>query len=154
MREKYILITFLTLIIMSSCCTQKEFLTTNTSTAYKLVKQQRTFSTENRISFWKTEWIPQTKSTDSTHFIYQNFETFYVFTPDKIVKKLELRNRSTKNSIFNSKNHDEKIGTYTNCAIKIGSKKLMLHKKGLDTIILKDQVQSLESILVRVRQNN
>ncbi len=153
MFTKHTLILALITIVISSCCSKKEFLTLNQPVAYKLVKQQKIYYKEKRISFWKQEWIRHTESIDSTHFIYQNFETFYIFTPKKIVKQLTLRGRNIKSKLQNYKHEDGKIGTYTNCHIQIGSEKLMVEKKGLDTIVLIDQLQSIENILVRVRRD-
>ncbi|MDT7831091.1 hypothetical protein RQM59_01800 [Flavobacteriaceae bacterium S356] len=141
------------LIVFSSCCSKKEFLTINKPIAYKLVKQHRIYHKRKKISFWKEEWTKHAKNIDSTHFIYQNFETFYVFTPNKIVKKLELRNYTPESILQYYKNESGSIGTYTNCSIKIGSEKLMLEKKGLDTIVLTDQLQSIDNILIRIRSN-
>lgn len=138
------------LIIFSSCCSKKELFTYEKPIAYKLLKQQRIFYKEKKISFWREEWIKHTKNIDSTHFIYQNFETFYIFTPNKIVKRLELRNHSTKNLLRTYRSQNGDIGTYNSCFLKIGSEKLIIEKKGLDTIFLIDEVQNIENVLIRI----
>lgn len=150
MRRKYPLVLLITLVLYGSCCSKKELLSYSKPIIYKLITQRSTYYTEKRISFWKQEWIKHTRSIDSTHFIYQNFETFYVFSPDKVVKQLELRNSVTKDLLTTYKNQDGRIGRYTNCFLKIGGEKLVLEKKGLDTLVLIDQVRNIESILVRI----
>ena len=153
MCRKYIKNLILILIILSSCCSQKEFLSIEKPIIYKLVKQQSFYHTSKKISFWKEEWTKHIKAIDSTHFIYQNFKTFYVFSPNKTVKKLELRNISEEDVILNHKNKDGIIGKFNDCSIKLNNEKQILEKRNLDTIIIRDQIQNIESILIRINNN-
>lgn len=153
MRRKDTLILLLIIVLLSSCCSKKVLFTADRPMVYKLIDQKRISFTTKRISIFKEEHIKHARPMDSTHFIYRNFETYYVFATDKSIKRLELRNYKASDVAFNYKNEFGDIGHYTACFTKIGSEKLTLEKKGLDTIVLTDANRSLEHILLRVKGN-
>lgn len=150
MFRKYILIIVIPLLI-TSCSSPKDSLIPQKPAVYKLVKQLSFYYHEKRISFWKEEWIKETKSIDSTHFVYRNFDTYYVFMPNKVYKKLELRNYADEDVLSHYQNEVGIIGKYTNNSIHTVDGKNTIKRKGLDTLIIEDNIQKIESVLVLIK---
>jgi hypothetical protein len=134
MLKKYTIILFL--LVLTSCYTKKEFLLLNKPAIYKLAGY-RTYDYFIGVKY--------SKSIASSHFVYKNFDTFYVLFPNQTLRIIELRDPK-EIDIIQSINDLEEINIkYNNCIYKDLVKKI-----SKDTLILDTGLEPVEEIYVRI----
>ncbi len=97
MRFKTILITIILTQLFVACCGQKNLMLSNGPHDYKIVRSYRIKRIAHKDTLANTSYIYRQVPLSKSHFIYQNFQTYYRFQNDKEVLRFEVLDGETVN---------------------------------------------------------